>query len=231
MTSLPSSQHDETKRHENARSAFEAFVSDKSFPCVGAKSALNRHRLHFGLYEGLGEAASVSRLCSDLQAFAAEFPEPGEEPVSFVAAFAHQAGDEMRFEAALWRHLQAMHQIDSVDNDWDDSVSADPGSPEFSFSIGGRAYFVVGLHPNASRLARRAPLPTLVFNFHNQFEALRASGKYGVLQDAIRKRDLALQGSINPVLSRFGEASEARQYSGRAAGDGWKCPFHTRAAA
>jgi FPC/CPF motif-containing protein YcgG len=57
---------------------------------------------------------------------------------------------------------------------------------------------------------------------------LKASGKYQSMQGAIRTRDVALQGSVNPVLSRFGEASEARQYSGRAVGDGWKCPFHTQ---
>jgi hypothetical protein len=46
------------------------------------------------------------------------------------------------------------------------------------------------------------------------------------MQEAIRQRDIALQGSINPVLARFGEASEARQYSGRAVESNWKCPFH-----
>jgi FPC/CPF motif-containing protein YcgG len=50
------------------------------------------------------------------------------------------------------------------------------------------------------------------FNFHNQFEQLRASGKYDRMQRVIRRRDVALQGDANPVLSRFGEASEARQY-------------------
>ncbi|MNR56963.1 YqcI/YcgG family protein [compost metagenome] len=50
------------------------------------------------------------------------------------------------------------------------------------------------------------------------------------MQDAIRTRDIALQGSINPVLARFGEASEARQYSGRAVEADWQCPFHSKAA-
>ena len=72
-------------------------------------------------------------------------------------------------------------------------------------------------------------MPCLVFNFHEQFEQLKASGKYTVLQDAIRTRDIALQGSINPVLARFGETSEARQYSGRAVEADWQCPFHSKA--
>ena len=68
-------------------------------------------------------------------------------------------------------------------------------------------------------------MPCLVFNFHDQFETLRASGKFARMQEAIRKRDIALQGSINPVLARFGEASEARQYSGQEVSQEWQCPF------
>ena len=61
--------------------------------------------------------------------------------------------------------------------------------------------------------------------FHNQFETLRASGKYAGMQKVIRNRDVALQGSINPVLAQFGASSEARQYSGMAVDANWKCPF------
>ncbi|EEF25334.1 conserved hypothetical protein [Ricinus communis] len=55
---------------------------------------------------------------------------------------------------------------------------------------------------------------------------MKSSGKYQSMQEAIRQREIALQGSINPALARFGEASEARQYSGRAVESNWKCPFH-----
>ena len=119
-----------------------------------------------------------------------------------------------------------MHRYDRETFEWDPTVSADPAQPDFSFSVGGRAFFVVGLHPLASRLARRAPVPCLVFNFHNQFESLRASGKYQGMQKVIRQRELQLQGTINPVLAQFGDASEARQYSGVAVDAQWTCPFH-----
>jgi FPC/CPF motif-containing protein YcgG len=127
----------------------------------------------------------------------------------------------------MWTQLQAMHAHDSRTFDWAPDVSSDPAEPDFSFSIGGRAYFVVGLHPSASRLARRAPVPCLVFNFHEQFESLRANGKYAGMQKVIRGRDIKLQGSINPVLASFGDRSEARQYSGVSVDDGWQCPFHS----
>jgi FPC/CPF motif-containing protein YcgG len=64
-----------------------------------------------------------------------------------------------------------------------------------------------------------------VFNPHEQFERLRADGHWKRMQETIRRRDLELQGSINPMLSDFGEQSEARQYSGRAVEDNWRAPF------
>ena len=103
--------------------------------------------------------------------------------------------------------------------------SGDPDDPHFSLSFGGEAFFVVGLHPNASRPARRFDRPVLVFNLHDQFERLREEGRYERMREAILERDAALAGSINPMLAKHGEVSEARQYSGRIIPDNWTCPF------
>jgi FPC/CPF motif-containing protein YcgG len=86
----------------------------------------------------------------------------------------------------------------------------------------------VGLHPGASRPARRFAKPALVFNTHDQFNRLRASGAYEKMRQIIIDRDVALAGSSNPMLSRHGDTSEARQYSGRAVTEDWKCPFARR---
>jgi FPC/CPF motif-containing protein YcgG len=206
---------------------FRSFVDTRDFPCVGAKSALHRERIEFEICDRLGAAESAQTLRAGLERFSARHPDPGLEPVSFVAIFREQVGGEKDFHERLWTQLQVLHDIDIVDHPWAADVSADPASPDFSFSVASRAFFVVGLHPRSSRLARRAPHPTLVFNFHDQFEALRECGRYGKLQAAIRERDVALQGDINPVLAQFGEASEALQYSGRPTGG---CPFRSRAA-
>jgi FPC/CPF motif-containing protein YcgG len=64
-----------------------------------------------------------------------------------------------------------------------------------------------------------------VFNPHAQFERLRSAGHFERLQRAIRDREMALQGSLNPNLADFGELSEARQYSGRPTESEWRCPF------
>ena len=94
-------------------------------------------------------------------------------------------------------------------------MGSDPNDPHFAFSAGGTAYFIVGLHPAASRVARRAPLPTLVFNPHDQFEELRAEGRFDGMRTTIRRRDEDLQGFVNPMVADHGDSTEALQYSGR----------------
>ena len=133
-------------------------------------------------------------------------------------------GTEREFETALWRVLQGLHDVDG--RSWPSTVSADPESPHFAFSFADTAFFVVGLHPAASRIARRAPLPTLVFNLHHQFERLRAESGFDRMRTAIRRRDERLQGTVNPMVDDYGASSAARQYSGRAVGPDWKAPFH-----
>jgi FPC/CPF motif-containing protein YcgG len=180
-----------------------------------------------GQFGELGTVANASPLRDALHTFSTEFENPGAVLVSFIALFqAASSYTEADFEARLWRQLQAMHALDhELGCEWNGHVSADPSRKDFSFSVGGRAFFVVGLHPGALRLARLTPQPCLVFSFHDQFESLKSTRKYQSMQEVIRARDRALQGSINPVLSRFGEASEARQYSGREVEADWKCPF------
>ena len=202
------------------------FVAEPTFPCVGARSAFNKGRARFGIYGTLGDERNATLLCEDLRRFSEEFPVPGTDPVSYVAMFASETVSEKDFAQALWQQLQAMHEIDRERFAWDPTVSDDTEDASFSFSIGGRAFFVVGLNPQSSRLARRAPMPCVVFNFHDQFENLRTSGKYAGMQKVIRNRDIELQGSINPVLAQFGDSSEARQYSGVPVDADWKCPFH-----
>lgn len=205
----------------------KAYLLDPPFPCVGARSALNTGRAQFGSFGSLGsdEPVGLRALCDALASFSQTYAVPSEAPVTYMALFDADVGDEDDFEQRLWRHLQLLHGMDQHDFDWAPGVSQDPASCDFSFSIAGRAYFIVGLHPNASRLSRRSPVPCLAFNFHDQFQLMRASGKFEKMQRSIRSRDVALQGNANPVLKSFGEASEARQYSGRSVSSDWQCPF------
>lgn len=206
---------------------FKEFIGDADFPCVGAKSALARDALTVFEASEFDSAARDVDLYRALRAFGAELDHDSPIVQSFVAVFSGPGDlDEKAFEKTLWTRLQCLHNLDVIDGTpWNEAVDHDPDSPHFSLSLGGEPYFVIGLHPNASRPARRFAHPALVFNSHMQFEKLRADGRYDKMKEIIRKRDAELAGDINPMLTDFGEASEARQYSGRAVGENWTCPF------
>lgn len=205
---------------------FRDFIAHRDFPCVGAKSALGQDRMTFFTARCLTAPDDDRRLLSALYRFIAAYRRDPAVFTSFVALFeGPRTLSEPAFERALWQRLQALHERDMRHYRWDPRVSPDPRSPRFSFSLMSEACFVVGLHGAASRAARRFPWPVLVFNLHAQFEELRADGRFEQLRDTIRARDAALDGAPNPMMAGFGEVSEARQYSGRQVGEGWRCPF------
>ena len=199
------------------------------FPCVGAKSALRQNAYRFGFYPELGSQSSIAGLACDLFTFVRDVPAIAGDFTSFIASFDGPiVSDERGFERLLWMTLQGLHDADAKYHAWDAGVSADPRNPHFSFSFAETAFFIVGLHAAASRVTRRVAWPTLVFNPHRQFDELKAQGRYNRFQSVIRAAEEALQGNLNPMLSDFGESSEAAQYSGRRVENSWECPFHTR---
>jgi FPC/CPF motif-containing protein YcgG len=212
---------------------FIARVEQPAFPCVGAKSALGRGQMDILVARDLRSAWDDLRILPALTTTVARYHADRAIFRTMVVLF-EQPGDltEEEFEQHLWARAQSLSDKDAwVGNRPNASVSADPEDPHFSLSFAGEAFFVVGLHPNASRPARRFETPVLVFNLHDQFEVLRDQQRYEKLRSSILQRDVALAGSINPMLARHGEASEARQYSGRVVDAGWKCPFHRADAA
>lgn len=212
---------------ERVVSEFREFVQQPGFPCLGAKSVVRVNSYELEVYGALGNKSDAGALVSDLAKFSEQAIE--NRLSAFVAVFPDSPPeDEIDFERRLWRQLQFLHEADPHPARGAPDVSSDPEDPHFSFSVGGRAFFVVGLNPRSSRVARRFQWPALVFNPHEQFSRLREQGRFEGLRSAIRARDIALQGSENPNLADFGERSEARQYSGRQTEGDWKCPFHTK---
>jgi uncharacterized protein len=213
--------------HDAAAAALAEFVARAEFPCVGAKAAQARGTMQVLACARIDSAWDDLRIHDELARFAAQYRTDRRMFSSFAAVFDGPGDlDEEAFETALWQRLQSLADKDRwLGFDYDPRVSSEPLDSHFSLSFGGAAFFVVGLNPNSSRPARRFGKPALVFNPHDQFEQLRSEGRYEKLRESIMQRDEALAGSRNPMLARHGEASEARQYSGRAVGADWRCPF------
>lgn len=212
---------------------FLDFLRVDSYPCVGAKSALARGSIETHEFSSLGNRENDQPMHEGLSEFVAMIEgsdREGDIVNSYVAIFRGPFNmSEVRFEALMWSQLWRIHRLDVLaENPPANDVSNDTDSPQFSLSMAGHPFFLIGLHPQASRLARRFSHPVLVFNSHRQFEKLREDGRFEKMQTATRSRDIELQGSINPNLADFGEASEARQYSGREVEANWRCPFDFR---
>ena len=209
-----------------------AQIAEPDFPCVGAKSALAKGTLKVLVCHSLDSGWDDVRIHRELMEWAEDYKADPSGLRSLAVVFLGPENlDEAKFEKLMWTRIQSFADKDHwLGQRYDHRVSADPSDPHFSLSFGGEAFFVVGLHPLASRPARRFPRPTLVFNLHAQFEQLREEGKYERMRERILERDQELAGSLNPMLARHGEVSEARQYSGRVVTEEWVCPFRDKRA-
>lgn len=212
---------------EELQSLIEDHVRDPDFPCVGAKAALSSGTLQVLACDTIDSAWDDLRIHEGLLDWAQTYREAPGLFRSFAVIFdGPEDIGEQAFERALWDRVQSLSDKDVWrGQEYDGRVSANPEDPHFSLSFGGEAFFVVGLHPHASRPARRFAKPAMIFNLHDQFEQLREAGKYEGMREKIMVRDEALAGSRNPMLARHGDASEARQYSGRQVDEAWQCPF------
>ena len=220
---------DDNRDHDLAHD-FRSFVEHREFPCVGAKAALKRDGMRFIVARDFRSAWDDLRIMPALLDLARSYRAEPELFQSLVVLFETGApADERAFEDGLWKRLQSLSDKDQwLGQPGDPRVAHDPDDPHFAMSFGGEAFFVVGLHPQASRPARRFETPAMVFNLHNQFETLRAEGRYDKLRASILERDVAIAGSVNPMLAQHGDLSAARQYSGRAVEADWRCPFSGR---
>lgn len=203
---------------------FRNFIIERNHPCVMAQTVFSMDKVDFHVYEKFGSKPTSAKILMDIKEYISSYDFDSNDFLTFFAVFKDERDfSEKEFEDLLWKQLQHLHELD--EQPWDPEVSSDPEDKNFSFSINGKAFYLVGLHPNSSRMARQSPYPAIAFNLHWQFEKLRSMKTYETVRDKIRERDIELQGSINPMMDDFGETSEAKQYSGRKVGDEWKCPF------
>lgn len=181
-----------------------------------AKSLTNKGHLETHTMDKVDAKQIISRLYEFVEKYrkcperlsSCVFIFPGEDKKCF------EQGEKL-----LWRVLKEMRSIDQSLYAHDPRVSSNPKSGSYSYSVKEEAMFVLLLHPQSPRLARRFKHTTIVFNPHQQFETLRKKNIFFKIRDQIRKMDFALQGSENKMLNDFGTTSEVFQYSGRRYGE------------
>lgn len=213
---------------EHIRNAYHAFIEDKAFPCVGAKTALAKSQAWCMVAGNMACPADDQDILNFLYKFIDNYRSSDSNFHSAAILFNGPADiTEDLYERLLWQRLQSLLDLDKQFFTYDNRVSANPTSSEFSLSLKSEAFFIVGMHPASSRPSRRFQFPAIIFNPHAQFTALKETGKYNKLKEVVRKRELIYSGSINPMLNDHGRSSEAEQYSGRNYSTPLVCPLKT----
>lgn len=206
--------------------SFHSFISNSLFPCVAAKDALAKDNIQIFIAQHIACPTDDERILAFLYQFidAYRLAEKGFHSAAIIFEGPENLTEDL-FDNFMWQRLNAIKKLDEKNYQHDSRVDRDPASPNFSFSIKEEAFFIVALHANSSRPARRFKHPTLIFNPHAQFEAMKTTSRYEKMKAVVRKKDIELAGSINPMLTNFGDASEVYQYSGKQYDKNWKCPL------
>jgi uncharacterized protein len=220
---------EEFSDRDDIHDEIRAFILQGNYPCVAAIQSVIREDQIVATYGQFGSGTHWQQLRVDLLQYIALQRASQSRYLSFWAVFTipyPSPNNEVAFEEHLWHELSLLSSEEERSVDWDTHDSSNPDDPSFCLSLDGEKLFVVGLHPQSSRRARRFSRPAMVFNTLSQFEQFENDGTYRDLVDTIRRRDLQFQGSINPMVLAHGDVWESIQYSGRENPDSWKCPFH-----
>lgn len=202
------------------------FVLQKNYPCIAAIKSVKADEFIVGHYKDFGSGKYWRELRADLENFILEQEKTNSTYLTFWAVYSGKSQfSEQDFENRLWNELSHLSSAEQREKDWTTLTTSDPQNPGFCLSLNGKSFFVVGLHPQSSRIGRKFSSPALVFNVIEQFENLEREGNYEPMKQLNRKRDVQLQGSVNPMVEKHGDKWEAIQFSGQQNPDNWKCPF------
>ena len=216
-----------TVTDEKFREEIRQFVLQKNYPCIAAIKSVNADEFLIGHYEDFGSGKNWRDLRKDLENFIQAQEKTNSTYLTFWAIYSGKNQfTEQEFENRLWNELSHLSSSEQREKDWANVKTSDPQDPGFCLSLNGKAFFVVGLHPQSSRLGRKFSSPALVFNVIEQFENLERQGQYEPMKTLNRKRDILFQGDVNPMVEKHGDKWESIQFSGQTNPDSWKCPFH-----
>ena len=208
--------------------SFHSFINNAVFPCVAAKDALTKDNIKILTAQHIACPEDDERILAFLYNFtdAYRLAEKGFHSAAVIFEEPDNLSETL-FDNFMWQRLSSLRKLDEENYLHDPRVHNNPASPHFSFSIKEEAYFILALHAKNCRPARQFKYPTLIFNPHAQFEAMKTTSQYEKMQAVVRKKDIVLAGSVNPMLTNFGEASEVYQYSGKLYDKSWICPLIT----
>lgn len=188
---------------DSLESKIASFLSP-DYPCTPALSALKQGSLIITEIPGKIGSTGID-LRPMLQGFIDRLESRNEPYLSLWLSWDPEEMSEEEFEIRLWREVRAF-------------------CPNLPVSFGSHQLFLVGMHPNSSRKARRFPRCSIIVNSFSQFERIEATGNYPSLVSSIRERDKKYSGSVNPMVEEYGDVWEEIQFSGKVNPPDWEPP-------
>lgn len=212
------------KNYESHHQDFRDYVGSEGMPCIFGKKAIEKGRYEYLVVETqMSELVTAQQVCEGLYTFIEQYgiARIGQDDrlsqdnfASFDVSFVNvNFADQTEAANELYTLLVNMHKYD-VDHGyaWADGVSRDPHNPSFQMSVGGHAWFLPLLWPQAYAPSRRSPHVYLPWQSNNLFEALRKSGKYNAAQEIVRKEEIRVHGFIPKLLGQLGNNIEILSY-------------------
>lgn len=155
----------------------QRFVLDYKHPCIVAQILAKQKNIEFDIFSKMESSLTAQKLLNNIGEFIENNDFEDGNFKSYVAVFPDEDfKSEESFENALWQLLSFVNLYDK--EPWDPSVSKNREDCNFSFSINGNAFYIVGLHAQSPITARQTRYPILVFNLHRQLKKLRKPQLY-----------------------------------------------------
>src|SRR5215213_7951842 len=122
--------------------AYKAFIGSKAFPCIAARAALASDHIKCMVAGNITCSEDDTDILNFLYHFVDDYRNSQNSFHSAAIIFKEpQQTTEEIFDQFLWQRLQSITNLDAKNYGWDRRVSADPLSPNFSFSIKKEAFF------------------------------------------------------------------------------------------
>ena len=160
-----------------AAERFRDFLHHGPFYCVGARTAPSRGRMKMIVARDIRSGWDDTRIDpARLAVICRNRAQPSLYGVPFGG---HHTLSEDAFETDPWDRVQTRSDKDQRPGQTcDPRVASDPEDPPAAPNLGGEGFSLVGLHPGASRRARRFAAPARVFDRLGQFARLPAEERY-----------------------------------------------------
>lgn len=160
----------------------------EKFFAKNAHSSLEDDQFTLRTYDALGSQKTAIELLADIEDHLKFCQNNDNDCAEFVAIFPKRKYyTEAQFEKLLWKQLRYLHLVDI--HPWKKQTAHELKDDQFFFSVLGKSFYVIGMHPSSEQKNRKSPYPAMIFSQRELSESfsrkrkITAINEFNVLQD------------------------------------------------